>query len=182
MNVLRTGCHRKMKPFFAIITICFTILSFPSNAAEAEIDLSGMQLHALIVTVGDKQVSGKAMKDYEGNNFSQGGQMMSLVVGKPEILKVELEDETGKRVDVTHDPRTTYQVMGNRVKVGNGIVEGLEHPIPGKGTFGLDDEAAVIIQFEALDSGSTDRSPKGKAGSVYVYFKVLKKDLTQRGN
>lgn len=141
--------------------------------ADDKIDLSHMKLHALVVTVAGTEIRGNTYAELNAGAYAQPMKIVQLHADKPEIIKVELEDENGARVDVTADPRTAYQVMGNRLKVEKGVVTGLAEPLPGVGTFGLDDEAAVIIQFEQLDGGN-DHAPQGKAGSVYVYFKIVK--------
>ena len=139
--------------------------------ADEKIDLRGMQLKTLIVTIQGQEIRG-AQKGKRGEkNYFQPQKMIHVKSDIQETIKVELEDISGVRIDVTNDPKTSYQTMGARLETGAGWVRPLREPMPGRGTFGMDDEAALIIQYEDLENDNP-YSPKGVAGSVYLYFKI----------
>lgn len=156
---------------FVLAMVAVMAVPLHAYAQLEKVDISQMKLYSLVVTVMGQEIQGLSASDINNGIIAQPTRVLTIKNGVTEPIKVELQGENGQRIDVTHDPRTSYKIMGSRILVDGGFVTSLTQPQQGMGSMGLDTDAAIIVQFEDLDDASEYR-PRGKAGSVYVYFQI----------
>lgn len=141
---------------------------------DAKIDLGNVKVHVLTATVDGHTFTGPTGGDLTVGTYTMPGDMVDLPSDKPLQLKIEVQDPSGKRTDVTKDRRTEYHIlMGDHISVSpTGLVTAHNDAIPGEESFGFTDQGVVMVQYEDIH-GDQLSNPAGSMASVSVRFKIL---------